>query len=633
MIRTFTLLVFLSIACFSAFCLSEKWEPIPDSLKKNAWSVIRSSSEKWNVNSLSHIELEVAYDLTILCPKGEKDATFYIPYDRNSKVKSIKVVLLDKEGKLIRKIKSKDIGDYSYYDGSLYSDNRYKLTKIQNITYPYTVSVSYKKVYNGTPSFENFKPLNQFNQSVQQAAFSIALADTNILKYKELNFQEKGKKTFENGKFVFRWEVKNLKALEREPFSTYLYEKAPEVLTQCRQFIYDGVPGRVSDWASVSSFVSGLEAGRDELPEKTVETIKLLVAETTDTLKKIEKIYQYMQNRTRYVSIQIGIGGWQTFPAATVDKLGYGDCKALSNYTKALLKCVGIKSSNAIVRAGHNKSTHCDFASFNQFNHQILMVPLANDTVWLECTSQTSPYNYLGSFTSNRKALEIKPVGGNLVRTQNLDTLSNQSFASHRLSLGNSGNISCVSRFVESGWYFDDPSFVVNLSPKEQKDWFVDFMGLNIEKLNHLNIRRVPESNLPKMEIDAGYVVHGQVSVSGVRMFIPLDFRRKISPVKSDSSHFSPFEIDWSKINIDTLYFKIPEGYKLEYLPQAVCFKSEFGSYQTWLNKSDTSFSFIRKIVFFEGKHPAAKYNLLAGFLNKTIKAEQAKVILIRKEQ
>lgn len=628
----FALPVLCCVFCFKTFASTPPLEPIPDSLKKNAWSVIRYSNEKWNVVSLSKIELEIAYGLTVLCPKGEKDAPVYIPYDRNSKVKAIKVVILDKSGKLIRKIKSKDIGDYSYYDGyTLYSDNRYKYIKIQNITYPFTVLVSYKMVFNGTPSFGNFKPLNQYNQSVQQAKFSIALSDTNILKHKEINFPQQGLKTFENGKFVLSWEVNNLKALEREPYSTYLDEKTPMVLTQCRRFIYDGVPGEVSDWASVSSFVSGLEKGCDELPAETVETIKKLVSETPDTLKKIEKIYQYMQNRTRYVSIQVGIGGWQTFPAATVDKLGYGDCKALSNYTKALLNCAGIKAYNAIVEAGRNKSKHFDFAGFNQFNHQILMVPLANDTIWLECTSQTAPFNYLGSFTSNRKALEIKPTDGKLIRTQYMDTLINRSRASHLLIPGINGNIQAVSRFVESGWYFDDPSFVVNLSPKEQKDWFVDFMGLSIEKLNYLTIRRLAESKPPEIEITASYLVSGQASVSGSRMFIPLDFSRKASPVKPDSSHVSPFKIDWSTVNSDTLNYIIPDGYKIEYLPEAVSFSSEFGSYQTSISKTDTSFTFVRKIVFQEGKHDAAKFNLLAAFLNKTIKAEQAKAILIQK--
>ncbi len=51
-----------------------------------------------------------------------------------------------------------------------------------------------------------------------------------------------------------------------------------------------------------------------------------------------------MQDKTRYISVQIGIGGWKPMLADDVNKLGYGDCKGLTNYTKALLEAVDVPS-------------------------------------------------------------------------------------------------------------------------------------------------------------------------------------------------------------------------------------------------------------------------------------------------
>ena len=44
------------------------------------------------------------------------------------------------------------------------------------------------------------------------------------------------------------------------------------------------------------------------------EILKLIEGASTN-LEKIEILYRYLQENTRYVSVQLGIGGWQTFDA------------------------------------------------------------------------------------------------------------------------------------------------------------------------------------------------------------------------------------------------------------------------------------------------------------------------------
>ena len=68
--------------------------------------------------------------------------------------------------------------------------------------------------------------------------------------------------------------------------------------------------------------------------------------------EKAKKIYQFVQDKTRYISVQVGIGGWKPFNTSEVDKLGYGDCKALTNYTMSLLKAAGVTSNYCVVYGG-----------------------------------------------------------------------------------------------------------------------------------------------------------------------------------------------------------------------------------------------------------------------------------------
>ena len=135
--------------------------------------------------------------------------------------------------------------------------------------------------------------------------------------------------------------------------------------------------------------------GTTDLPEETKIKIKNLVGNEKDPLKIAEIVYKYMQEKTRYVSIQEGIGGWKPMLAKDVDKLGYGDCKALTNYTRALLDAVGVVSYyTRLYGETDKKEIYADIVSF-QSNHVILAIPDKSNYVWLECTNQTSAHKLI----------------------------------------------------------------------------------------------------------------------------------------------------------------------------------------------------------------------------------------------
>jgi transglutaminase-like putative cysteine protease len=136
-------------------------------------------------------------------------------------------------------------------------------------------------------------------------------------------------------------------------------------------------------WKDFGKFVYSLKVGRDQLPDNIKQTVHQLADGLTDPKQKISRLYEYMQKNTRYVGIQLGIGGWQPFDAKYVATNGYGDCKALVNYMYSLLKEAGINSYYTLVRAGKYANYITTEFPSQQFNHVILCVPLQKDTVRL----------------------------------------------------------------------------------------------------------------------------------------------------------------------------------------------------------------------------------------------------------
>lgn len=127
------------------------------------------------------------------------------------------------------------------------------------------------------------------------------------------------------------------------------------------------------------------------------EDMKSKLHSMTDTCQsvksKIDVLYKYLEQNTRYVNITLGIGGYQPVAAAEVCRTGFGDCKGLSNFMHAMLKEVGVPSSEVVISTKYDK-IYKDYPNFNQFNHEILMVPMRQDTVWIECTDAKIPLGY-----------------------------------------------------------------------------------------------------------------------------------------------------------------------------------------------------------------------------------------------
>ncbi len=92
------------------------------------------------------------------------------------------------------------------------------------------------------------------------------------------------------------------------------------------KFSLSNVKGAMKDWKSLGKWqYDNLLKGRDELPQYTIDEVTELTKNASTTVEKAKIIYNYVQNKTRYVSIQLGIGGWQPMLAInpTVIKIDF----------------------------------------------------------------------------------------------------------------------------------------------------------------------------------------------------------------------------------------------------------------------------------------------------------------------
>ena len=402
---------------------TENWavSSIPSAMTANADAVLRFDELNYVVKSPSEAVLQVRQIITIMNQKADSKARLVVPYDKFSKVTDIEGAIFDASGKQIKRLKRAEITDLAYSQDNYADDSRYKVAEFsRQLAYPYTVEFSYEVSSRNLMFYSTWQPQDDDRYAVIYSRFRVDVPADMPLRYKEANLtrplMRRASTEVKDG-LAYIWEVDTLPAIEQEPLAPMLAELVPTVYTAPGQFAVQDYVGSCATWKDVGAFYYALNKGRDALPDAVRQQIQQLVGREKTVAGKVQKIYEHLQKQARYISIQLGIGGWQTIEASRVAQTHYGDCKALTNYTKAMLGAVGIPAYEALVKAGDSApDIRADLPGF-QFNHVFLCVPVDRDTLWLECTSQHSAVGYVGDFTGSRHVLLITPKGGKLVKT------------------------------------------------------------------------------------------------------------------------------------------------------------------------------------------------------------------------
>lgn len=141
---------------------------------------------------------------------------------------------------------------------------------------------------------------------------------------------------------ILSLEVNDLPMLKQEPYTRPLRERLPMAWFAPTDFYYYGTKGSLRNWTDYGKWEYSLIKGRDILSDAERQELHQLTDGLKTDREKVEAIYKRLEKTTRYVAILLGIGGQQPAPAADVSKSGFGDCKGLSNYMRAMLKEVGI---------------------------------------------------------------------------------------------------------------------------------------------------------------------------------------------------------------------------------------------------------------------------------------------------
>jgi transglutaminase-like putative cysteine protease len=609
---------------------------IPPELRKEADVVVRLMDVKFSIHAKNKATYAVHEVYTILNANGKRYAIEGVSYDKLSKVTLFKGIAYDSTGRQIKKMKSSEILDQSYISGySLYEDNRVKVADLAQGRYPYTVEFEYEVEFNFLFYIPGLQVVPGTRVSVEATNYTLAFKDEALSpKFKTLLIDAKpiDGRDEQNYKTV-QWNFKNIASIKPEPYGKSFSDLSPRIMAAPSAFEFDGYEGKMNTWNEVGQWMNLLNKERDVLPAETIQKMVKLTKDLPSTEEKVKAVYEYLQNKTRYVSIQLGIGGFQTFEAKVVDETGYGDCKALSNYTISLLKAVGIDANYVLIRAGEDApGIDSDFVS-TQFNHAIVAVPTKGDTIWLECTSQTNPFGYMGSFTGNRKALLIEKDGAKVVKTVSYPMEKNLQARQADVFLESTGDAQAKIKTSYSGLQYENDNLhgVVASQFDSQKKWIESNTRIPSFEVKNFQIVNYRERN-PTAEVKVELALKRLASVSGKRLFLTPNLmnRSTFIPEKMENRR-TRVVLKTPYIDTDSIRYHMPEGLYPEFLPQPTKIKTQFGEYESSVQIDKGDVLYIRKVKMQKGEFPPESYQELVDFYKNINKADHVKLVFLNK--
>jgi len=615
---------------------SYAFDSIPSPLLKDANAIVRNASVSIQVLALNKMKIKVQKAVTIKNKHGDGHNSVVVHYDQHSKIKSIKTIIFDKNGREIKKVKSKEYNDISAVSGgTLYGDSRIQYFSYTPIGYPYTIYYEYELQTSNTGFVNNWYPVLSSNTSVEQSTYDVQ--NSLGVKFKTL---KKNFETFNVESDVSTSKINcsltNFSAIKYEELSGGIKKKVPSMLVHLESFSAYGDLGKFTNWKEFGEWMNtSILTDTSTLSEQTIREVMALTDGVELEKERARIVYEYMQGKMRYISVQVGIGGIQPEKVMNVDKLAYGDCKGLAFYTKKLLELVEVPANYVVVQAGRSiEGFEIDFPSIEQGNHIILNLPLEKEDIWLECTNMDMPFGVLGDFTDDRNVLVVTKNGGEIKKTPAYKTENNVQITDANVLLFTDGSIKGNITITSTGIQYDNHFYIETFDPERLQKYYKENYWSYINNLSLDNIQFKNDMEKVSFTEDLSFEIADYLQTIDDKVFFDINVFNKFTRVpKKYRQRKYHLEKQRGWRDEENIKIEIPNSYSLVSMPTDVEISNEFGAYSLSIEKiSENSLLYKRVFQLNKGVYPKEAYKEYRKFIKKVVKYDQSKLLLVTKK-
>jgi hypothetical protein len=443
-------------------------------------------------------------------------------------------------------------------------------------------------------------------------------------------------------------EIPNVPAIVDEPFKPMDRALAGMMIARIKPPTPDS--RSFSSWPDMGVWFDRLSRERRALNDAVSQKAGTLTVNSPDTLAKMRVLAEFVQKEIRYVSIQIGIGGFQPHFASSVLANRYGDCKDKATLLSAMLKAVGVDSHYVIAHTDRGSVTLESPVSLYSFNHAILAIRLPDDVpeegldglvrhprlgrlLVFDPTMPTTPLGRLPFYLQENTALLVTDDGGELIRLPRPRPESNLLDRKGRLVLTSDGALDAEIQEIRRGALADSLRYrMQSASEAERRKYLETFLSRSLASfaLEDYEFRNL-DSAQDDLLVSYRFTAPSYAKRAGGFLVVrPRAVGQKAVDLTSRErrARLYPVDLETSSLERDEFTFEFPEGYAVEGLPKPLDIDAGFAVYRSATEAAGRTVVYRREYRLGEPLLPASRFEEALKFFLAVAAEEQQSLLL-----
>ncbi|UII24178.1 transglutaminase-like domain-containing protein [Fulvivirga ligni] len=433
---------------------------------------------------------------------------------------------------------------------------------------------------------------------------------------KEMNFEGYNitKKTVGN-KYIFT--VNQLEPIKENSNDPGHLHYLPHILILTKSFkASDG--SKVPVLASTNDLYKWyhhLTLNLDNKPSELKQKVAEIIQDKQTDDEKIKAIYYWVQDNIKYIAFENGLAGFQPDPASKVFYNKYGDCKGMANLTKEMLKLAGYDAR--LTWIGTNKIPYTyDIPTLAVDNHMVCTVFLNGKKFILDSTEKYNPMGFNAERIQGKQVLiedgdnyiiekvDEQPIEDYLVE-------NSWDYTVNENQLQGSGSVKVRGEYKKVLLNY------INTVDKSDKDKFLKAVVSGDSEPDYFSISDYTglDRKSPTL-VNYDMNLANQVSSFGAEMYLDIDFNDDYKGSLIEDDRKVPYSFGSKKFSKTTAKLSIPDGYKVEYLPEPFQMANDYYSFTAKYEVQQGRILYTKEIKLFKTILPTDGF----GQWNETIK-------------